>query len=63
MSGRILVDTGPIVAILSTSDPWHDTCFQMVEDRHGPLLTCWPVITEAAYLVRKYRGAVRRLLE
>lgn len=60
---RILVDTGPLVAILSPEDEYHDTCVNALQDMPGPLLSCWPVITEAVWLLRRSPRAVQRLLQ
>ena len=46
-----LVDTGPLVATIDADDDFHDTCVALWRQLHEPLLTIWPVITEAMHLV------------
>jgi predicted nucleic acid-binding protein len=46
-----LVDTGPLVATIDADDDFHKTCVALWRQLHGPLLTVWPVITEAMHLV------------
>jgi len=62
VTARVLVDAGPLVAIFSHADAHHSTCVGQLAEIFGPLLTCWPVITEAAYLLRRHPGNVQNLL-
>ncbi len=59
---RVLVDTGPLVAIMSSADEHHEKCVETLHGLPGPLFSCWPVITEAAWLLRRDVRAVRQLL-
>ncbi|HEX8816194.1 MAG TPA: PIN domain-containing protein [Terriglobales bacterium] len=59
---RVLVDTGPIIAILNPRDQYHQLCVETLRDLPGPLFTCWPAITEAAWLLRRDAKAISGLL-
>lgn len=47
----VLVDTGPLVASFNEADRWHTVCVKMLSSMHDPLMTTWPTITEAMYLL------------
>ena len=59
---RVLADTGPLVALLSPNDHSHQLCLSAWKELPEPLLTCWPVVTEAAWLLRDAPRAVKQLL-
>ena len=62
MMGRALVDAGPLVALVSTREEHHQSCAQQAHELAPPLLTCWPVITEACWLLRYEPVGVQQLL-
>ena len=52
----ILVDAGPLIALLDRDDRDHDDCAVALADLTGPLLTTWPALTEAMYLLGDRTG-------
>ena len=59
----VLVDTGPLVALLDRGDRWHSICRETLSSLEEMLATVWPVVTEAMYLLRSYGEAQRGLWE
>lgn len=47
----ILVDTGPLVALIHEDDNEHHACKEIFMTFSEPLGTVWPVLTEAIYLL------------
>ena len=48
----VLVDAGPLVAVIDRTDTYHRRCAAALDTIHDPLLTVWPAFTEAMHLLR-----------
>lgn len=46
----LLVDTGPLVAIVNKRDKFHPGCLEYLKNYRGRLLTTWAVLTEFAHM-------------
>jgi predicted nucleic acid-binding protein len=57
----VLVDAGPLVALIDRSDPYHRVCRETLATIRDPLGTVWPAFTEAMYLLRQSAQAQRAL--
>lgn len=47
----ILTDAGPLVAIINRRDADHAVCASVGSSLHEPMVTTWPALTEAMYLL------------
>lgn len=58
----MLLDTGPLVALLSARDTWHAWAVGAFSELRGPLTTCEAVLTETCHLLRTSPLAVAAVL-
>ena len=47
----VLVDAGPLVALLDRSDDRHEEVVEALKTIHDPLVSVWPALVEAMYLL------------
>lgn len=57
----MLVDAGPLVALLDRGDPEHEACIAALKTLRDPLITVWPAFTEAMYLLGRSWQAQKAL--
>lgn len=53
---RVIVDTGPIVALLNRRDRYHSWAREVLGTLEPPIITCDSVVTEACFLLRGVEG-------
>lgn len=63
MKSLVIVDTGPLVALLNRRDSHHKWVVRQLADIQPPMLTCEAVLAEATYLTRAVPGARAALIE
>jgi len=63
VKGAVLLDTGPLVTFLAAGLKHHAWVCEQWKRLHPPLLTCEPVLTEAAFLLKREGRAVDPLFE
>jgi predicted nucleic acid-binding protein len=50
---HLILDTGPLVALLCRDDAWHEWAKEQFARFPGPFLTCEAVLAEAAFLLAR----------
>ena len=59
----VIVDTGPLVALLNRRDEHHVWAKEVLETIQPPLLTCESVVSEACFLLQQIQGGSAAVLE
>jgi len=59
----VIVDTGPLVALLNHQDKHHQWAHEVLNSTRLPMQTCEAVLTEATYLLRRVEGAADAVLD
>jgi len=59
----ILVDAGPLVAVVNADDQYHSRCVAALETFREPMATVWPAVTEAMYFLADQPRAQEALWE
>lgn len=63
MSSPVIIDTGPLVALLNETETWHRWATEQAAELRWPFLTCEPVITEACFLLARIPNGPQRVME
>lgn len=63
MKRHVLLDTGPLVALVDSRDAYHEWAVAQWADIEPPLLTCESVISEACFLLDQTRAGSAAVFE
>ena len=63
LAANLLVDTGPVIALIVRKDRYHRWACSVLDEISGPMLTNTAVVTESFHLLRKTRRGVAVLIQ
>ena len=63
MKRRVILDTGPLVAIINGRDKYHKWATLQWAQIESPLLTCEAVLSEACFLLGSFDGGQIAVIE
>jgi predicted nucleic acid-binding protein len=61
MGSPVVLDTGPLVALLDRQDPWHFWASDQTKLLTDPMLTCEAVLSESVFLLGPLDPGFKRL--
>ena len=56
MKPSVIVDAGPLVALVNARDAFHEWTIEQLKGFVGPMLTCESAVSEALFLLRAVYG-------
>jgi predicted nucleic acid-binding protein len=59
--GQIILDTGPLIALLDSSERHHAWAIDQLSSMVSPLMTCQGVLAESCYLLHGMERAVTQI--
>ncbi|HSC33560.1 MAG TPA: PIN domain-containing protein [Gemmatimonadaceae bacterium] len=59
---RVLIDTGPLVALLNRRDHYHPWARSVLDTVAPPVFTCEAVLSEACFLLSRVEGGAEAVL-
>jgi predicted nucleic acid-binding protein len=62
MMQRVLLDTGPLVAMLNKHDPFYAWAKLQIDEISPPMFACEGVLTEACFLLRRIPGGSENVM-
>ncbi len=48
---RVLIDSGPLIALFDRSDRYHEKILNFLRSFEGELVSSWPVLTEVSHML------------
>ena len=61
MAAPVVLDAGPLVALLDRNDPFHEWADSQADLLYEPMITCEAVLSESAFLLEGIDPGYRRL--
>ncbi len=61
MGSPVVLDTGPLVALLDRNDRWHIWAREQIKLLTEPMLTCEAVVSESVFVLGSLDPGLRRL--